>query len=68
MESCREVPGAQVTTVVRLDDILEGAHDWRFSRGKEFPGAKGSLTVINDQPAPGQSSLELAGDFTPGGA
>ena len=63
-----EVPGAEVTAVIRLDEIVEGEHDWRFTRGEEFPGAKGSLTVVKDQPAPGQSCLKLAGDFTGGGA
>ena len=47
---------------------------WRASttggsaRGEEFPGAKGSLTVAQDEPAAGQSCLKLAGDFTGGGA
>ncbi|OWK46532.1 hypothetical protein [Fimbriiglobus ruber] len=64
----KEVPGAEVTTVVRLDEVLDGEHDWRFTRGEEFPGAKGSFTVVKDQPAAGQSCLKLAGDFTKGGA
>ena len=62
------VPGAEVTSVIQLDEIVEGEHDWRFSRGEEFPGAKGSLTVVKDEPAPGKSCLKLAGDFTGGGA
>ena len=63
-----EAAGAEATATIRLDEIVEGEHDWRFSRGEEFPGAKGSLTVVKDQPAAGQSCLELAGDFTGGGA
>ena len=63
-----EVPGAEVTSVVRLDEILEGEHDWRFSKGEEFKGATGSFIVVKDQPAVGQTSLKLAGDFTGGGA
>ena len=63
-----EAAGAEVKAVVRLDEIAEGEHDWRFSRGEEFPGAKGSLTVAKDQPAAGQACLALAGDFTGGGA
>ena len=63
-----EAAGAEVKATIRLDEIAEGEHDWRFSRGEEFPGAKGSLTVVKDQPAAGQSCLKLAGDFTGGGA
>ena len=63
-----EVRGAEITRMVPLAEILEGEHDWRFSRGEEFAGAKGSLTVVRDEPAPGQSALKLAGDFTGGGA
>jgi len=62
------VPGADVKTVLALDEIVEGEHDWKFSRGEEFKGAQGSLSVVKDQPAPGQSCLKLAGDFTAGGA
>ena len=63
-----EVPGAEIKSVVQLDEIVEGEHDWRFTRGEEFKGAKGSLTVVKDQPAPGQSCLKLEGDFSAGGA
>jgi hypothetical protein len=63
-----EAPGVEMTSVVRLDEILDGKHDWGFSNGPEFRGAKGSLTVSPDEPAPGQSSLKLSGDFTGGGA
>ncbi|HLQ45885.1 MAG TPA: hypothetical protein VK137_14195, partial [Planctomycetaceae bacterium] len=63
-----EVPGAEIKTSFVLDEILEGSHDWRFTRGEEFPGAKGSFTVVKDEPAAGQSCLKLAGDFTGGGA
>jgi hypothetical protein len=63
----REIPGAEIKTTLALDEILEGAHDWRFTRGEEFKGAQGSLTVAKDEPAAGQSCLKLAGDFTAGG-
>ncbi|HEY2341562.1 MAG TPA: hypothetical protein VGH90_00970, partial [Chthoniobacteraceae bacterium] len=63
-----EVRGAEIERKVPMEEILEGQHDWRFSKGEEFPGAKGALTVVNDEPAVGQSSLKLAGDFTGGGA
>jgi hypothetical protein len=62
------VPGAEVAASVRLDEIIEGEHDWQFSRGEEFPGAKGSLAVVKDKAAPGQTRLKLTGDFTKGGA
>jgi hypothetical protein len=39
----REVAGAEVKESIRLDEIAEGDHHWRFTRGEEFPGAKGSL-------------------------
>jgi hypothetical protein len=62
------VAGAEVVSVLPLDEIVEGEHDWGFSTGGEFPGARGALTVVKDQPAPGQACLKLAGDFTGGGA
>ncbi len=63
-----EVAGAEVTRVVALSEILEGQHDWRFSRGEEFPGAKGSLSVVADEGVRQKSALKLAGDFSGGGA
>jgi hypothetical protein len=62
------VAGAEVATAIRLDETIDGQHDWGFSRHEEFPGAKGSLTVVADDKAPGKSSLKLFGDFTAGGA
>jgi len=62
------VPGAETKSVVRLDEIVEGEHEWTFSNGPEFKGATGSLTVAKDEPKPGDSCLKLAGDFTAGGA
>ncbi len=62
------VPGALAQSVIQLNEIAEGEHDWRFSRGEEFKGAAGSLTVVKDQPFKGQACLKLAGDFTAGGA
>ena len=62
------VPGVEVKSAIQLDEIIEGEHDWRFSRGEEFKGAKGSLTIVKDQPAKGQACLKLSGDFTAGGA
>ena len=62
------VAGAELKAVLKLDEILEGQHDWRFTDGAEFKGAKGSLTIAADTPAAGQSCLKLSGDFTGGGA
>jgi len=62
------VAGADITQTVKLDEIEDGAHDWRFSKGEEFKGANGSLKILADQPAAGQSAFELSGDFTGGGA
>jgi hypothetical protein len=59
---------ADITTQLPLDLVVEGETDWRFDNGQEFPGAKGSLTVVKDQPEKGQTCLKLAGDFTKGGA
>ncbi|MBN2714025.1 MAG: hypothetical protein JXR97_16520, partial [Planctomycetes bacterium] len=53
----------------RLDDFLrEGELAWSFNDGREFPGAKGGVSVAKDQPAPGEYALEFKGDFTGGGA
>jgi hypothetical protein len=49
---------AEVQTLIPIDDL----EDWRFTRGEEFKGAQGSLTVTPDK------ALKLAGDFTGGGA
>jgi hypothetical protein len=49
---------AEVQTLIPIDDL----EDWRFTRGEEFRGAKGSLTATPEK------TLKLAGDFTGGGA
>jgi len=64
-----EVPGEEITTSLRLDEMAEGQQDWGFSRGEEVKGAKGSLTAVKEAaPGGGEWSLKLAGDFTGGGA
>ena len=60
-----EVPGVTLPVQVRLDEILEGEHDWRFSNGPEFKGARGALTVVQEGE---RTALKLTGDFTSGGA
>jgi hypothetical protein len=57
-----------VKTTVKLDEIDDGKTEWTFDNGQEFPGAKGSMTLVKEGPQEGQSCLKLAGDFTGGGA
>src|SRR5690348_13729964 len=59
--------GTQVSGLLSIDEVVDGDVAWGFSLGQEFPGAKGSLTVVKDQPVKGTDSLKLAGDFTGGG-
>lgn len=58
----------QVVSLIPLDIVVEGEPDATFDNGQEFPGAKGSLSVVQDLPEKGQACLKLAGDFTKGGA
>jgi hypothetical protein len=60
--------GGEIATLLPVEMVAEGEPEWRFDNGQEFPGAKGSLTVVNDQPEKGQACLKLAGDFNKGGA
>jgi len=58
-----------VAKTVRLDELLqEGEIDWGFNLGQEFPGAKGGLDLVEDQPEAGRNAMRLHGDFTGGGA
>ena len=43
------------------------AMGWNFDNGKEFPGAKGTLTVDPEVKHDGRESLRLIGDFSGGG-
>jgi len=61
-------PGVEVAKSVRLDEVLEGQHDWRFTKGEEFKGAQGSLSLVADEPVPGFNAFKMSGDFTGGGA
>jgi hypothetical protein len=58
---------ADVVAAVPVDLLVEGEPDATFDNGQEFPGAKGSLTVVKDLPEKGQACLKLAGDFSGGG-
>ena len=60
---------SSVPATVRLDEMLrEGELDWGFNLGQEFPGAKGGLEVVRDQPEPGKNAMRLHADFSGGGA
>ena len=62
-------PTATVVQTIPLDEVLQaGEVDWGFDNGQEFKGAKGSLTLVKDQPEAGHNVLKLSGDFTGGGA
>jgi hypothetical protein len=52
--------------VTLIDDFeaASAAQAWQFSNGSEFPGARGSQSLV---PAPGGQALELAYDFSKGG-
>ncbi|HOD84034.1 MAG: hypothetical protein BWX88_01257 [Planctomycetes bacterium ADurb.Bin126] len=63
-----EAVGEEIRSTVRLDEIVEGTHDWRFTRGEEFKGAKGSLETADKGGPGGQPCFRLSGDFTGGGA
>lgn len=62
------VAGAEITEMMRLDEIVDEHHDWAFSSGAEFPGAKGALTTVRNEPGTTNPCFRLAGDFTGGGA
>ncbi len=54
---------SDVSQDVRLDDFSSEGLDWKFSKGNEFPGAKGGMEVIKD----GKSALRVIADLTGGG-
>lgn len=62
------VAGAEQRTVVALDEIVDGRHDWQFSNGPEFKGATGTLAVVADDATQPRPYFRLAADFTGGGA
>ena len=61
----RDILGFAPKTSFVLDEILEGSHDWRFTRGEEFPGARGSFTVVNDEPSTAILAGVCAFDLAP---
>ncbi len=52
---------------VRLDDFAHGGLDWIFSKGNEFPGAKGELVLAEGGGEGGGSALKLSVDLSGGG-
>lgn len=63
------VDEADLKKTIRLDEMLQaGELDWGFNLGQEFPGAKGGLELVADQPETGRSAMRLWADFTGGGA
>lgn len=61
-------PKTMLTKEVRLDDILrEGELDWGFNDGREFPGAKGGVTLVKNATPDGENAVLVQGDFTGGG-
>lgn len=58
-----------IKKTISLDEMLQaGELDWDFNLGQEFPGAKGGLDLVPDQPAAGRYAMRLHADFTGGGA
>ncbi|MFW6108261.1 MAG: hypothetical protein ACOC8D_00455 [bacterium] len=65
----RAEAAATVTRTIPLDEMLQaGEMDWGFNLGQEFPGARGGLELVRDQPKPGRNAMRLHADFTGGGA
>lgn len=60
-------PKVEIAKSIRLDELGEdGTGPWQYNNGSEFPGAKGSLTVV-EGPTDGKQSLRLNADFSGGG-
>ena len=66
---CPARPKTAVRKSIPLDEMLQsGELDWEFNLGQEFPGARGGLDLVRDQPEPGRNAMWLHADFTGGGA
>lgn len=62
-------PKTAIAKSLALDEMLQqGELDWTFNLGQEFPGAKGGLDLVRDQPESGTNAMRLHADFTGGGA
>jgi hypothetical protein len=60
-------PQADVKPLL-LDDFETAPKDWKYIDGREFPGAKGSLTLDAADAHGGKRSYKLEADFSGGGA
>jgi hypothetical protein len=57
--------GGQTTNeTVRLDDLIDGKSPWELGHDNGLKAANAKLTVLNDQPAPGQHAVHLTADLT----
>jgi hypothetical protein len=54
--------------IVKLDDYQHDPAEWKFFNGAEFPGAIGSLAVVDGVKGFDGETLRLIGDFRVGGA
>lgn len=54
--------------ILELADYENDPAVWKFFNGAEFPGASGSLAMINDVEGHDGDALKLIGDFRRGGA
>ncbi|HJT78171.1 MAG TPA: hypothetical protein VJ739_13285, partial [Gemmataceae bacterium] len=53
---------------ILLDDFENAPQGWTYIDGREFPGARGSLTLDSTVAHSGKRSYRLEGDFRGGGA
>ncbi|HOK04251.1 MAG TPA: sugar-binding protein [Victivallales bacterium] len=62
-------PEQELIKEVNLDEFMtEGELAWNFNDGREFPGAKGGVSIVKDDTAKDGFAVSLKGDFTGGGA
>ncbi|MFN3150083.1 hypothetical protein [Bremerella sp.] len=60
-------PKVEIAKSIRLDELgEEGTGAWQYNNGNEFPGAKGSLSIVRG-PSDGKQALRLSADFNGGG-
>lgn len=60
-------PKVEIAKSIRLDELgEEGTGSWQYNNGNEFPGAKGSLSIVRG-PSDGKQALRLSADFSGGG-
>ncbi|PTX96703.1 hypothetical protein DB345_05840 [Spartobacteria bacterium LR76] len=62
-----DAKGAGAPIEARLDDFARDGLDWTFSKGNEFPGAKGELALAEGAGEGGGPALKLSADLAGGG-